>query len=80
MPKNQESSGKSLHKIYKYYRYDDYSYRIVFDSNVTPVGGAILKSDGSWFIINFGLDLIMENNPPISEAEAFRLAGIFKDK
>ncbi len=67
---------KSFKPKFKYYRYENYSYRIEFDSDGIPIRGAILKSDGSWFLINFGWELIMKNNPAIPEIEAFRLAGL----
>jgi len=60
---------------FKYYRYEGYSYRIGFDSNGNPIGGAALRSNGSWMPIDFGWEIIMRNNSPISEDEAYRLAG-----
>ncbi len=63
---------------FKYYMYERYSYRVEFDTAGNPIACAILRSNGSWYQIDFGCEIIIKNNSPISEDEAYLLAGVKK--
>ncbi len=65
---------------FKYYRYEGYSYRIEFDPEDIPVGGAMLELNSSWNPIDYGWYAIVANNTPITEEQAYRLAGVTKEK
>ena len=59
---------------YKYYRYDNHSYLIEFDSGNQPKSCAILI-DGEWLPVDFDCHTITANNAPVTEEEAYHLAG-----
>jgi hypothetical protein len=59
---------------FEYYWYQGYLYRVEFDAKGSSISGAILRPGGSWHTINFGWEIIMDNNTPIPEEEALHLA------
>ncbi len=61
---------------FRFYRYEGYSYRVELDSEGKPIAAFILQLDGSWSPLIWGWQAIMENNPAITEEQAFLLAGI----
>ncbi len=61
---------------FKFYRYEGYSYRVEVDAEGKPVSAYVLQDDGTWSPVNWGWQVLMNNNLSITEAEAFTLAGI----
>lgn len=61
---------------FKFYRYEGYSYRVELDPGGNPIAAYILQLDGVWSPLTWGWQAIIENNPPITEEQAFMLAGI----
>ncbi len=61
---------------FKFYRYEGYSYRLEEDSEGKLIAAFILQLDGSWVPLTWGWQAIIENNSPITEEQAFLLAGI----
>jgi hypothetical protein len=65
---------------FKYYRYEGYSYRIEHNPDGVPVGCSSLELDGSWLPVTFGWQVILDNNTPITEGQAFLLAGVKRNE
>ncbi len=63
---------------FKYYRFEGYSYRVKEDPEGKPVAAYVLQLDGTWLPAVWGWQVLLLNNLPITEEEAFLLAGIKK--
>ncbi len=64
----------------EYYRWQAHSYRIEFDFSGKAQGGYVLQPDGAWSSLKWGWQSVINNGTPISEEDAFYLAGIKKRK
>ncbi len=67
-----------MFNISRYYKWAAHFYGIEFDASGQAQGGYVLQSDGSWRPIIRGWQAIVNNGLPISEDEAYLLAGIKK--
>ncbi len=63
---------------FRYYRFQGHSYCIEFDSEGKPIDGAVL-SNNIWTKTDLDLHLVTANNAPISEEQAYLLAGTRKN-
>ncbi len=61
---------------FKYYRYEAESYRVEEDTDGKPIAASVLQLDGTWAPVTWGWNVILTNNNPIIEEDAFLLAGI----
>ena len=60
---------------YKFYRYQGYSYLIEDGSHGEPVAAFMLQPDGTLVPIERAWQIVLVDNPPITEAEAYLSSG-----